>query len=158
MRKLTTGLCLLLALVLTLAGCGGADDGPSDAGRQDGELRDGSAGGDLDLEAWPSGKYLSCEEVRAYQLAADPRMLLLNVVDEEFYGLGHIEGSLVIPWDLLPDRLDEVDGEKHIVIYCRRGVRSEAAYDTLEGAGYGHLWVMESGIERWIELGYPTVD
>ena len=91
-------------------------------------------------------------------MAADPRMLLLNVVDEEFYNLGHIEGSLVIPWDLLPGREDEVDRSRHVVIYCRRGVRSVAAYDTLEQAGFDHLWIMESGLERWIELDYPTVD
>ena len=146
-------LAMTLILTLTLAACGGSDGGVLDAA-----LDDAWSGGEQDLSPWPTEKTLSCEEVRAYQVAADPRMLLLNVVDEEFYNLGHIEGSLVIPWDLLPGREDEVDHSRNVVIYCRRGVRSEAAYDSLEQAGFQHLWIMESGLERWIELGYPTVD
>ena len=139
-------------MALFLVACGGADDG-LDAG-----LEDAWTGGEQDLVEWPQDKYLSCEQVRTYQLAADPRMLLLNVVDEEFYNLGHIKGSLIIPWDLLSGRLQEVDAEKFVVIYCRRGVRSESAYSTMENADREHVWIMESGIERWIELGYPTMD
>ncbi|MFC1611946.1 rhodanese-like domain-containing protein, partial [Myxococcota bacterium] len=89
--------------------------------------------------------------------AQDPRMLPLNVVDEQHYGLGHIEGSLVIPWDELETRLDEVDPGRHIVVYCRRGVRSESGYDTLIANSYQLVWAMEGGIEAWIDLGYPTV-
>ncbi len=84
-------------------------------------------------------------------------MVLLNVSDEEFYEMGHIADSLKIPWDLLETRLDEVDRSRHIVIYCRRGVRSESAYETLTDAGYSLIWVMEGGLEQWIAAGYPTV-
>ncbi len=140
-------------MALFFVACGGPNDGGSDAG-----LEDAGTIGDQDLADWPEDPYLSCEQVRTYQIAADPRMLLLNVVDEEFYNLGHIEGSLIIPWDLLSGRLAEVNAEKNVLIYCRRGVRSESAYSTLENAGYEHIWIMESGIERWIELGYPTVN
>ena len=143
----------IFLMALFFVACGGADDSGSDAG-----LEDAGNVGDQDLSEWPEEQYLSCEQVRTYQLAADPRMLLLNVVDEEFYNLGHIAGSLIIPWDLLSGRLEEVNAEKFVLIYCRRGVRSESAYTTLENAGYEHIWIMEAGIERWIELGYPTVD
>jgi len=114
-----------------------------------------SAGADDQLP-WPEGRYISCEEVYTHLQAGDGRMLTLNVADEEFYNLGSIPGSLKIPWDELPNRLAEVDEEKYIVVYCRRGVRSEPAYDTLDGAGYPHKWIMEGGIERWNQLGYPT--
>ena len=110
-----------------------------------------------DAPSWPEGKYISVEEVHAKLLAHDPDMLLVNVVDEEFYDLGHIEGSLAIPWDTLEGRLAELDRERHIVIYCRRGVRSESAYTILVDHGFQLLWVMEGGIERWIASGYPTV-
>lgn len=141
-------------LALAVCGCGDGG-GQTDGGPADGQ---GWPDGDRALEEWPTDKYLGCEQVRAYQLAGDPRMLLLNVVDEEFYDLGHLEGSLKIPWDLLEGRLAEVDRARYLVVYCRRGVRSEPAYTTLEDAGYAHVWVMEGGIERWIDLGYPTVD
>ncbi len=107
--------------------------------------------------AWPSGKYISVDEVQAHLQAGDPDLLLVNVVDEEFYDLGFVPGSLKIPWDTLASRLAEVDRQRHVVVYCRKGVRSESAYTTLVDAGYPLLWVMEGGIERWIAAGYPTV-
>jgi rhodanese-related sulfurtransferase len=39
----------------------------------------------------------------------------------------------------------------------RRGVRSLAAYDTLDEAGYPHVWIMSGGLEQWIDAGHPTV-
>ena len=130
------------------AAAGSAPQGGAGAAGQDGS----STG-----MAWPDGEYVSVDEVHDRLSNGDSDMLLVNVVDEEFYDLGHIEGSLKIPWDLLADRLGEVDAERHVVIYCRRGVRSESAYETLTTQGYPLVWVMEGGIEAWIEAGYPTV-
>ena len=111
----------------------------------------------VDSPPWPDDKYIGVDEVYRRVQAGDPDMLLLNVSDEEFYYLGHIEGSITIPWDELEARLNEVDRAGHIVVYCRRGVRSEAAYSTLMDAQYELVWVMEGGLEVWIELDYPTV-
>lgn len=150
---------LLIGLIFSLAGLLVAGCG-TDGGKAEpdaGVDADGFVGGDWDgLDPWPDERDLTCEQVKAYLDAADSRMLLLNVVDEEFYDLGHLPGSLIIPWDLLEGRLDEVDPARYIVIYCRRGVRAEAAYTTLSQAGHPHLWIMAGGIERWIELGFPT--
>jgi rhodanese-related sulfurtransferase len=107
--------------------------------------------------AWPSGEYISVDDVYARQLASDPDMLPVNVVDEEYYNLGFIPGSLKIPWDTLAGRLGELDPDRHIVIYCRKGVRSESAYSTLRSGGFPLVWVMEGGVERWVAAGYPTV-
>ncbi len=153
----------LVVLLVFLCGiaCGGAGDGGDGGWRQDGG--DGYSGADpaggdgLDLPPWPQGRYITCEQVYQYLQADLSEMLPLNVADEEFYDLGSIAGSLKIPWDELGGRLAEVDPARHVVVYCRRGVRSEPSYDTLDGAGYGYKWIMEGGIERWRELGYPTV-
>ena len=109
-----------------------------------------------DLPSWPNGKYITPQQVFERLDIGDPQMLLLNVSDEEFYYMGHIPGSLAIPWDDLPERLDEVDSEKHIIIYCRKGVRSESAYSTLISNDYDNVWVMDGGLEVWIALEYPT--
>lgn len=114
----------------------------------------GDAGAPL---PWPTGKYISIDEVYARLQARDPDMLLVNVVDEQYYDLGHLAGSLKIPYDTLAGRLGELDRTRHIVIYCRRGVRSETAYTTLTGNGFSLVWVMEGGIEPWIAAGYPVV-
>jgi rhodanese-related sulfurtransferase len=158
---------LLRVGLLTVAGCQGAE--ASGPGTTDASLGGGDDAGMLagfdsasatDAEvapAWPDGKYLSVDEVYARSQAGDAEMLLVNVVDEEYYDLGHIAGSLKIPWDLLAGRLGELDPARHVVVYCRKGVRSESAYTTLVDNAFRLVWVMEGGIERWIAAGYPTV-
>jgi rhodanese-related sulfurtransferase len=160
---------ILLGLgFLAVTGCGGTADGGSasanDAGRDGGDDAGMGASDDAagtpdgsSLLAWPDGKYISVDEVYARSQAGDPEMLLVNVVDEEYYNLGHIAGSLKIPWDVLAGRLGELDSGRHIVVYCRKGVRSESAYTTLVDNAFPLAWVMEGGIERWIAAGYPTV-
>ena len=106
---------------------------------------------------WPEDRWITPTEVYERLVAGDSEMLPLNVVDEEFYDMGHIEGSLIIPWDLLPGRLPEVDRSRHIVVYCRRGVRTQSAYRTLIANGYELVWTMEGGLEAWLELEYPVV-
>jgi rhodanese-related sulfurtransferase len=135
---------------LEVAGELPGDELPADVGAEEAQE-------EADVGPWPDGRYISPEEVHARLGAGDPDMLPLNVSDEEFWSMGHIEGSVIVPWDLLEGRLDEVDPSRHVVVYCRRGVRSESGYDTLAAAGYAHMWVMSGGLEAWIALGYPVV-
>jgi len=161
----------LLALLIA-AGCEGTEDGASDVSDSvmdmgtDEVLGDQSEEPDAEADEdasdtpgdpWPDGSTITVDEVRERMEADDPAMLLLNVSDEEFYDLGHLPGSLVIPWDLLADHLDLVDSARHIVIYCRRGVRSESAFVTLQDASCPYVWIMEGGLEAWIAAGNTTV-
>ncbi|MBN2575409.1 MAG: hypothetical protein JXP73_12670 [Deltaproteobacteria bacterium] len=131
---------------------------PSDAGPDSPDLA-GAPDAGTALPPWPDveDKYISIDEVYARLQAGDPEMLLVNVVDEMYYNYGFIPGSLKIPYDTLEGRLAEVDPTRHIVLYCRRGVRSESAYTTLVNHDYPLVWVMEGGIEKWSAAGYPTV-
>ena len=162
MPRLATSLLVLWLVSMASSGCDDSSPPDTDAGADADADVDNDAGDDADgdgddLGPWPAGRYIAPDAVHARLVAGDPDMLLLNVVDEEFYDLGSIEGSLIIPWDLLEGRLSEVDAARSIVIYCRLGVRSESAYDTLDDHGYEHIWIMEGGITAWTDLGYPVV-
>jgi rhodanese-related sulfurtransferase len=148
---------------LALVGCsspgdagGGGSDGPGDAAASTPEDAAVPTEGGA-LPAWPADKYISVDEVYARSLAGDPEMQLVNVVDPEYYTLGHIANSLKIPWDQLSGRLGELDPARHTVLYCRLGVRSESGYTTLMDAAFPLVWVMQGGIVEWIAAGYPTV-
>ncbi|MBN2529915.1 MAG: rhodanese-like domain-containing protein [Deltaproteobacteria bacterium] len=104
----------------------------------------------------PDTKYSSVDDVHMVWQNSCPDIFYLNVVDSQFYNLGHIPGSVEIPWDSLPQRIAEVPSDRAIVIYCRKGVRSEAAYETLNDAGYSPLYIMKDGLEPWIAAGYET--
>ena len=104
----------------------------------------------------PDAKYLSVDAVHVVWQNNCPDTLYLNVVDSQFYNLGHIPGSVEIPWDSLPQRIAEVPSGRIVIIYCRKGVRSEAAYETLDDAGYSSLYIMKDGLESWIAANYET--
>jgi rhodanese-related sulfurtransferase len=153
-------LILLGLACLVGEGCAGTQDGGHDGVPDSGPVAGDSAPGTPDgspSRAWPDGKYVSVDEVYARAQAGDSAMFPVNVVDEEYYSLGHIAGSLKIPWKMLEGRLGELDPGRHIVVYCRKGVRSESAYTTLVTNDFPLVWVMEGGLERWIAAGYPTV-
>ena len=63
--------------------------------------------------------------------------LLLDVRTEGEYQDGGIEGSVNIPIQELPGRLDELgDKDQPIVVYCQSGGRSAMAKRLLEGNGF----------------------
>lgn len=105
---------------------------------------------------WPQQEYITPQEVYQLVLAKEPTMLLVNVSDREFYNLGHIAGSLKIPWTELDTAYTKIDSSRNVILYCRRGVRTESAYGTLKSKGFQTLWKMSGGLEQWIQLGYPV--
>lgn len=84
----------------------------------------------------------------ARQLVADGA-LLLDVRTEREYEDGGIEGSVNIPIQELPGRMDEL-GEKDqpIIVYCQSGGRSAMAKRMLEGKGFTSVHDLGS-IRAW---------
>ena len=63
--------------------------------------------------------------------------LLLDVRTQGEYKDGGIDGSVNIPIQELPGRLDELGTKDHpIVVYCQSGGRSAMAKRLLEGNGF----------------------
>jgi rhodanese-related sulfurtransferase len=92
------------------------------------------------------------------RVAASDGPLLLDVRSPEEYAEGHIPGAVNIPYDALPDRLDEVERWKNrgIVVYCRTGRRAGIAEETLVAAGFSKVWDLEGHMTAWREAGRPT--
>ncbi|WP_318765018.1 ArsR/SmtB family transcription factor [Lactiplantibacillus carotarum] len=55
----------------------------------------------------------------ATKLLSRPDVQLLDVRPQEEYQAGHIEGAVNVPIDELPDRMDELDPTKDVIVYCR---------------------------------------
>jgi len=87
----------------------------------------------------------------------DPSLVILDVRTEEEYAKGHIEGAINIPLEELEQRLDELDRERAILVYCWSGVRSERACEMLIESGFRKVYNMEGGISAWMSAGYPIV-
>src|SRR4051812_3934830 len=65
--------------------------------------------------------------------------------------VAQLPGSLLIPLNELPQRLQEVPAEpgSTVVFYCHHGVRSLSAVTYLQRLGYLHARSLAGGIDAW---------
>lgn len=61
--------------------------------------------------------------------------IILDVRTKEEYESGHINNAVNIPYDSI-DKNINLNKEKKIYVYCRSGVRSRKAYQSLKNLGY----------------------
>ena len=84
---------------------------------------------------------------------------LLDVRNQSEWNTGYIEGATLIPYKEIEDNLDKLPSDKNslIVIYCKSGIRSGAALETLKKLGYTNLTHLIQGTTGWSFEGYPLV-
>ena len=58
-------------------------------------------------------------------------------------------GQLRIPTGEFPERFQEIDRDRDIVVYCRSGARSARAVRLMLDAGYERVWNLEGGVLKW---------
>ncbi|WP_425447179.1 rhodanese-like domain-containing protein [Dethiothermospora halolimnae] len=77
-------------------------------------------------------------------------VFLIDVRTKEEYNEKHIEGSILVPLDVLEEKIDEVvkDKNKEIIVYCRSGRRSKKAANILLELGYNNVYDL-GGIIDW---------
>ena len=63
----------------------------------------------------------------------------------------------MIPVGALADRVGEIVTDLPIVVYCRSGVRSARAFDTLRAAGFKNVRNLRGGILAWSRDVDPLV-
>ena len=54
--------------------------------------------------------------------------------------MGNVEGSINIPLDTLPNRLEELKSYKQIVLCCASGGRSNSAFQFLKEQGFNDVF------------------
>lgn len=99
-----------------------------------------SAKDPVNMAAYTAENILS-ERVRVFvpqDLATrdEQTTMLVDVRSELEHANGHIPGSLLIPVDELRDRLNELDPNKEIWVYCQVGLRGYTASRILQQKGY----------------------
>jgi rhodanese-related sulfurtransferase len=74
--------------------------------------------------------------------------LLVDTRTPQEYASGHIPGAVLIPYDEISKRLNEIPKDKKVILYCRTGRRSGIALRTLQENGYTNA-VNFGGIKDW---------
>src|SRR5947209_8132739 len=102
-----------------------------------------------------SVRQITVEELHRLQQAQAP-VYLVDVRQPWEHELAALPGSVLVPLDELPARLDEIAPPEGalVVVYCHHGVRSLAGAALLEGLAAVSL---RGGIEAWSSRIDPRV-
>lgn len=91
---------------------------------------------------------VSADKAHKMLVETPEQFILLDVRTEKEYSAEYIPGAIHIPVSDLESRIDELDDSKVIIVYCRSGIRSNTAKNTL--AQYDFIaYNMLGGITAW---------
>jgi rhodanese-related sulfurtransferase len=79
---------------------------------------------------------------------------LVDVRADHEWAAGHLPGAVHIALPDLPARIEEIDKDRPVIIYCRGGNRSTMAAGALAEAGYDTAKLAEGAV-GWEEEGLP---
>lgn len=74
---------------------------------------------------------------------------LLDVREPWEYKIAHLENSVLIPINQIPDKLDSLDKNKQIICICHHGIRSMQVGRYLEENGFQNIKNLTGGIDAW---------
>jgi len=99
----------------------------------------------------PRERFQSIDGDELYRLLAlGQSVAVLDVRTQTEYRKRHIPGSTLIPLHEMTERLSEIPrGEVPLAIVCEHGIRSVSACKLLAEHGFGPLYNLSGGLERW---------
>ena len=139
---------LFTAILLSFAGCAGGSTSPA------GSTADSTATSALSsaasTEQQPQSSYHKITADEAKAMMDEGGVTVVDVRRADEYEAAHIPGAILLSnetiADTAPDALTDKDAA--LLVYCRTGVRSKQASDTLVSLGYTQVYDM-GGIVDW---------
>jgi len=93
----------------------------------------------------------------AQQLARGENITLLDVREPVEMQISNLPGAVHISLDDLPRKMNEINQDQPIVVYCRIGVRSARAVELLQKAGFTKVKNLRGGINAWADQIDPAM-
>jgi len=119
--------------------------------RAEGVLTSGS-----DMDAIAEGTVeISAEDLRVMIEVEEGADLpvIVDVRQDHEWKTGHIQDAVHIPLSELDERLNDVDRQRLVVVYCHSGMRSIDGSYILKRHGYPRVRSLAGGIVGWEEAG-----
>ncbi len=91
------------------------------------------------------------------KLDQNSNLVLLDVREPVERTTAAIEPSVHIPMGDIPARVQELDPDQHIIVYCHHGVRSLNVTAWLRQQGFEQVQSLRGGIDRWSREIDPKV-
>ena len=92
-------------------------------------------------------------------LRDEQAIVVLDVREPWEYALCHVDGSIHIPMNEIPQRITELPTAATIVVLCHHGMRSLQVAHYLSAQGYTDVANLHGGIDAWarsVDTGLAT--
>ena len=94
---------------------------------------------------------LSVIEVQQRRAEAPERTMIIDVREPYELEICRIEGAEHIPMRQIPEHVDALAGDKHLMILCHSGMRSRRVTEFLRSRGLHAVSNISGGIDAWAE-------
>jgi rhodanese-related sulfurtransferase len=101
-------------------------------------------------------KYEDVDTTAATELMDDDNLIVLDVREKKELKSGYIKGSMHIPLADVKNKLDKLDKDKSILVYCRSGSRSAHIAGVLARNEYENVYNLKGGIQAWKRAKLPV--
>jgi rhodanese-related sulfurtransferase len=82
--------------------------------------------------------------------------VVVDVREDDEYADGHVSGAVHIPLGTVPERFEEIPGDRPVYVICARGSRSARAVEFLRAKGIDAVNVA-GGTLAWTNSDRPVV-
>ncbi len=113
-----------------------------------------SAAAGQDIHSVPR---ITIDEVKT--LIAKKQVVLIDVRDPASFGDGHIPGAMNVPFDFIPNHVEDWKKDKRLLVtYCacvNEGTAARAAVD-MNAFGVKNVKALLGGYNEWVKRGEKT--
>lgn len=98
--------------------------------------------------------YSDIEALDLFSLVIKPKVLLVDVRNDDEVARGMIPGAIHIQLAMLPVQYEKLANANKVVFYCHSGVRSAHAADFATSKGLKDVYNLVGGVVAWAKAGY----
>ncbi len=102
----------------------------------------------------------SVEEVSVHEVnGSSGDVIFLDAREKNEFDVSHIQNAQWVGYDdFNPKRVENLDTNQKIIVYCSVGYRSEKVTEKLRAAGYNNVSNLYGGIFEWVNQGKEVVN
>ncbi len=86
-------------------------------------------------------------------------IMVVDTQDERIYHMKHIKGAVNFPWAPIIREPINLPRTKLLILYCGcvgEEASENVARQLMSNWGFKQIEVLDGGLNRWLNLGYPT--
>jgi rhodanese-related sulfurtransferase len=102
--------------------------------------------------------FQTIEATELFNLITQPKVLVIDVRNDDEVMRGRIPNAIHIPLSMLPVSYEKLENAEKVIFYCHSGVRSALAADFAVSKGIEHVYNLTGGVIAWSKAGYDFVN